>query len=443
MPGPVLRESEASVGQRLLWLLDHYRGDGGQTNAPMAWRIRGALDEPALAAALDGLVERHETLRTTYAARGRRLVQLVRAPRPLTVERLEAPAGADAEQATLRAVRARARAPIDANVQPVTATLWRIAAHDHVLLLGIDHLATDFFSNMLVSRDLGWLYDCATGASSEPPPGVGWQYVDWVEDQRRAFADGRLETLRTFWKARLAGAEVPALPRCTRRETGETGEAGHDGRAVQATLDVPADVVEGLRAIGMAARATMFPVMFAAFVAHLHGLTGQRDVAVASLFGNRLRPEVQHTVGFFVNMIVLRTQVDPGAPFPDLVRSARGTVLQALAHADLPYQMLPAQTIASTVEGRPARVDDVVFQYLESPATRHACLDYETLDLTVQAGRFALELIVHNQSQCLLRCDATRFDAEWARAFLDGFGDLLARVAADPLAPVGAAPNGA
>jgi hypothetical protein len=430
MPSPAGegREVQPSTGQRLLWLLDHYRGGGGTVNAPLAWRLRGPVSERALQEALDGLVERHEALRTSYVTRGRRLVARVHPPRPLELERCEPPAGsAPREEAIMAAAHERARTRMDVTVSPIAAALWTIGDDDRLLLLTIHHLATDFVSNMIISRDLGHLYDRATGATVAELPPIGWQYSAWAEHQVAAFAAGRLERLQAFWRDRLSGARPPLLPR--------PGGAAGPARSARATRDLAPALVERLRAIALEARSTMFAVMLAGFFAHLHRVTGQRDVAIASLFTNRTPSEVEHTVGFFVSMIVLRAHVAPGATFVELVRASRSTVVGALAHAELPYHMLPPGTVQSDGE---ARIDDVVFQYLDAPPGRPTGLPLQPLEITVNAGRFALELVVHSQSRCMLRYDAGRIDDAWATDFLAGYEALLDEVSRAP----GAAADG-
>jgi hypothetical protein len=308
--------------------------------------------------------------------------------------------------------------------------VWRIAPDEHLLLLNIHHLATDFFTNMILSRDLSWLYDRAVGATDEDLPPVQWSYSDWTEHQRAAFADGRLEELQEFWRRRLEGARLAEIPRGAAATGPERRQAELDAPG-RATYDIDPSVVQRLNEVARRLRTTMFPVLLGAFYAHLHGVTGQRDLAVASLFTNRMRPEVQETVGFFVNMIVLRGEVDPQAPVSQLVRACRTTFVEAMRHGDLPLQLLPARTLASA--------DDVVFQYLEAPAGREGTLDFEVLDLpvAVDAGRFALELVVFNQEHFMLRYNSEFGDA-WAREFLAGYAELLVALAEDPEQPVGA-----
>lgn len=418
---PVLHEAEASVGQRLLWLLDRYRGGAGAVNAPLAWRLRGPLDRTALEAALGDLGARHEALRTTFAMRRRRLVQSVHAP---WSPPLEVRAGDDDP---LAALAAEARAPMDAAGWPLRPVLWPVGDDEHLLLANIHHLATDFSSNGIIARDLARLYEArATGADADLPP-VTWQYAQWADRQRQALAGGRLEALERYWREKLAGAELPRLPY-------RQGTSSSPAAAPSVVVDFEPEMVRGLQAIAVAHRTTRFAVLLAVFFAHLHAVTGQRDLAVASLFANRIRPEVRETVGFFVNMIVLRVALDPDAGFAALVRGCRRTVLEGLARLDLPYQMLPAETVRAG--GGSARVDDVVFQYLAEGDGVRGSLRFEPVPLMVTSGRFAVELVVHDPQGCMVRFDAGRIDPEWAAGFVHGFSALAQAVAREPDAPL-------
>jgi Condensation domain len=416
-------ETEASIGQRLLWLLDHYRGGEGTINVPIGWRIRRPLDVDALKAALAALVDRHETLRTTYVSRRRRLIQQIHDGLTPPFRFTDMTAQRSPEDAALAAMDREVRTDLDPALAPVTVHLWRIAADDHLLLINLHHLATDFFSNMILTRDLGWLYDLTVGVATDPLPPVQWSYAQWSGWQAEAFANGRQAALQAFWTEVLAGSRGVSLPRVQR------GAGDRDAsRNEKETLDLDPAVVESLRTTARQLRTTMFSVMLAVFYVHLGRFTGERDMSVSSLFTNRGRPEIANTAGFFVNMIVLRGRLDPAQPFTELARGTRSIVVKALANADLPLQLLPARTVGPGTE-------DVVFQFLEAPPSHGCSLDPEVLDITVSSGRFALELVVYNHEHLMVR-SGREFDGRWARSFLDEYGALAERVAADPSAPV-------
>ncbi|HKS98455.1 MAG TPA: condensation domain-containing protein [Rugosimonospora sp.] len=412
------REVAASVGQRLLWLMDHYRGGRGTFNEQVLWRLTGPPDVAALRGAVTALTERHEVLRTTFVERSRQLTQVVHPPRPVPLSEVDTRGGP-----VRAAITAELRTPIDPGAWPTRATLLRVDGGEHVLCLSMHHLVTDDWSNSLISRELRALYH---GKELEP---VGWQYADWAGWQRETLAGAGLERLLGYWRRQLDGAALPAL---RRRDTG----APPVRRSTEINLDP--QTIAAFRTLARAHRTTLFTVMLAVFYTLLYQRTGQDDLTVASLFANRSREEVQQTVGFFVNMVALRGRLDPAAPFTELVRRTRGTVLQALLHQDLPYQMLPPKTIASAT-GRP---DDVMFQLLD-PTTSRADLQGEELDdlePQIERSRFDLELAVvplNGTFVALMMYTDHVFDADEAYRFVRDYKALTDLVAADPTAALG------
>ncbi|WP_202638501.1 condensation domain-containing protein [Bailinhaonella thermotolerans] len=411
----------ASAGQRLLWFLDRYRGAGGALNCPMVCRIGGPLDTAALEAALDGLAARHESLRTTFEGAGRNLVQVIHPPGPLPLEHAGAGTGAAVDEALTAELRTR----IDPVERPVRARLWRISPGEHVLCLNMHHLVTDTWSCDVLFRDLAAGYAALLGEGPPPPP-VGWQYAQYALWQERSLGRGGFRRHEEYWKARLAGVTPPALP---------LKPGGGGGRRLSELVEAAG--AGGLRELAAARRTTVFAVLLAVYYALLHRTTGQHDLAVASLFANRTRPEVQRTVGFLANLLVLRTSVPPRATFADLVDAARTTVLDASAHQRLPFHLLPQ----ATARGGPVRLDDVVFQLLAEPldaAVRAGGVEFRGLVPDV-AGRFDFELALMPRGRgfaAKLFYAEDRADPAWARGFAAEYARLAAAAAADPSRPV-------
>jgi hypothetical protein len=251
-------EAEASVGQRLLWLLQHYRGRGGALNVPMVWRIRGELDADALQAALNDLVARHEVLRSTYRSQGRRLRSVIHPPAELPIAREDVTGEPDPEAAAIAAMREEAATGIDPTDWPTRSRMWRIAADDHLFFLNIHHLASDASSNRLLSRDMTLLYDRAMGLEVKLPE-VDWQYADWAAWQREALAGPRLDRLKRYWSDKLTGAVPVALPQQ------EPSDSPSETVSNQERYDVEPELVEALRALARRNRTTLFPVTLAVF----------------------------------------------------------------------------------------------------------------------------------------------------------------------------------
>ncbi|MEE3922484.1 condensation domain-containing protein [Micromonospora sp. BRA006-A] len=191
-------EIPASIGQRLMWFLAHYRAETASVNCPAGFRIRGPLDPGKLAGTVDILMRRHESLRTTLHRRGRDLVQRVHEPGPTRVEWTELPAGAEAE--VQRQYADELRAPIAVEQAPVRWRAWRIGADDHVLCANMHHLVSDAWScGVLINDVIALLGDGA------PPAPVGWQYRQFSAWQHEQSASGQLRADHDYWAAKLDG----------------------------------------------------------------------------------------------------------------------------------------------------------------------------------------------------------------------------------------------
>lgn len=383
-------EELASVGQRMVWLIGRHRGDHGRLNYPLFLRLRGPLDPAAVRHAVDHLAARHEALRTTFARRRGLLTQLVHAPAPVPVTEL-----ALTPERVREEMRREAANSIDPARAPIRITLWRIAAADHLLCLNAHHLVTDAWSCRLLTDELLHLLG---GAGPLPP--VQWQYRHFVRWQRRASTTARLADAGEFWRTRLAGVRRPDVWRADRAATPPSRTVMPSAGAVlpparagtrTISMNIEGSIAQRVHDLARRERITPFAVLLAAYYLALHRVTGQVDLCVAAPFAGRTRPETARTVGLFANLVMLRTQVDPGLAFDGLLRRTASTVNEAAAHQDYPYFLLPSRAPGSRVDG----LDDVVFQMVpDLPAP------FDLGDLEVEVvppeldSRFGLEFVV-------------------------------------------------
>jgi hypothetical protein len=428
-----IREVPASVGQRVLWQMDHHRGGHGALNCPLLLRIEGPLDRDALQIAVDGLGKRHEALRTTFAGRGPRLRQLIHGrPLPLPIADVDLSAAAAPEAALQSAIASEVQTRTDTERQPVRVTLWRLAAERFVLCVNMHHLVTDGWSTAIVADDIGRLYARALARGPELAP-VAWQYADWCSWHQRQLEGDNLRRLQAYWRRQLADARLPDLPR---RDTDvpllERRTAVH--RAV-----LPHDVVGALQSFARARSTAFFTCLLAVYYALLQRETGDGDFAIGSIFANRSRREAQSTLGFLSNMVVLRTRVGMRTTFVELVAAAADVVVGAFAHQELPFQMLRLDTI----DAASMRPDAIVFQLFAGPMAPAVIGDLRIepiIDVPDGIGsrwEFELSLAPAQGGLAVLLCFAEDvYDARWARGFLDAYVSLAAAIARDPLAPL-------
>lgn len=404
-----VRRVPASVAQRLLWVLEQWRGKNGSTNCPIVLRLRGPLDMERLSSGLAALHARHESLRTTFTGRGSRLVQLVQEPRPLRLHR-EDISSDDPVRALRAAVTREVFRPVDAAEWPTRTTLFRLGPDDHGLCVNLHHAVTDGASCGLMVRDLQAL----TGAGPALPA-VRWQYVDFCRWQEEWLAGPERDADRAFWADHLAGARVPRLPL---RPT-SPGAPWVSG-SVTETID--AGTVAGLGRIARQHRTTIASAMLALYHLVLRDHTGDEDLAVASFLANRTRPELRETVGLLANMAVVRTRIGGTDGFGEVLRRTHDTAMDAFVHQRLPYQLLRGDTLTEP-DRRP---DDVMFQLvprLPGPL-RVAGTEAEIVVVDQLGSRFECEFQLYPQHgglRAVLCYNRSRLDDDLARRFVGDY----------------------
>jgi amino acid adenylation domain-containing protein len=359
----------ASYSQQRLWFLDQLQPGSGAYNMPTAARLQGPLDAAVLERALNEVVARHESLRTTFHAEAGVPVQVVTPALtiPLPVEDLSALAP-DAREARLAKFLAEAASvPFDLKDGPlVRASLVRLGPDDHVFLINTSHIVTDGISIGIIFSELSKLYAALARGLPSPLAPVAIQYADYALWQKDFLQGPELERLMSYWRERLAGELPPSeLPPDRARPPVRSGRGSR--------LRVPLLSREGALALGALCRqekTSSFSGLLAAFALLMQRYTGQDDILLGSPFGNRSRTEIEESVGFYAATVVLRLGLagDPAPTFRELLGRAREVIAGAAAHQDVPFEKIVEVL-------KPARVASanpffqIMIGYLPAPDT--------------------------------------------------------------------------
>ncbi|HEX2079919.1 MAG TPA: amino acid adenylation domain-containing protein, partial [Longimicrobium sp.] len=425
-----------SFAQQRLWFLEQLEPGGSAYNVPVALRLRGALDVPALERAVEEIVRRHEVLRTTFAQAGGEPVQVIApaGPLPLPVEPV-----AD-EDEMLRRAREEARRPFDLARGPLfRPLLFRLAGDDHLLLLNLHHAVSDGWSMAVLYGELSALYGAFRQGLPSPLPELPIQYADYALWQREHLAAGEMDRQLAWWKERLAGAPaVLELPLDRPRAVGQ------DDAGASEHLALPPEVSEALAALARREGATMFMVLLAAWQTLLARCSGQDDVVVGSPIAGRTRTETERLIGFFVNTLALRTDLSGDPPFRRLLHAVRETTLEAYAHQDLPFERLVEEVAPErSLTHSPVFQAFFVLQNVEEGALSMPGVQAERMPLSAAAAKHDLTLAAVEGGdglQLALFYRTALFDASTIRRLLGQLRVLLQAAAANPDARVSALP---
>ncbi|MEN8649788.1 condensation domain-containing protein [Streptomyces sp. 21So2-11] len=323
----------ASFGQQRLWLLEQIQPDLPLYNEAVGLRLHGPLEPAALAAAMTGVLSRHEVLRTVLELEGAEVVQVVRAAGPTELPVFDVAGGHDAAMAEARAL---AGIPFDLGRGPlIRCRLMRVAPEEHLFAIVVHHAVADGWSLGVMLRELTALYSAAVrGESLDVLPELEVQYADFAAWQRQRWEEGELAGQLEHWREELAGA-VPLRFPVDHTPAGASGTG-----TVHAPLKLPAAMIRQLRAVAPDRDVTPFMVVLAAYAAVLSRWTRQQDVVVGLPFAGRSQAELEPLIGFFVNTLPVRLDLSGDPGFLDLLSQVRRRCVGAYGHAEVPFELL-------------------------------------------------------------------------------------------------------
>ncbi|HSF43788.1 MAG TPA: amino acid adenylation domain-containing protein, partial [Thermoanaerobaculia bacterium] len=421
-----------SVTQQRLWHLDHLAPGRGAFNIAAAVRLEGLLDPAALEAALGEIERRHEILRTTFPVRTDLPVQAIAPAAASHLPRVDLsglPAARREAECGLLA-REEARRPFDLARGPVwRATLVRLDAADHALILTMHHIVSDAWSLDVLMREVAVLYTAFSQGLPSPLPELPVQFADYASWQQRWLDGPGLAPELAYWRERLTGAPALVLPPDLPHRPEQPI------RPARLPVVVEPELTRGLATLARSASATPFMAVLAAFQSVLALHTGRYDLVAGSNVANRNRLETEGLIGCFINILVLRTDLSGDPTFEELLHRVREVALEASAHQDLPFDRL-VQELEPSRTGARTLLFQVKVDLLPaaSPAELSA-LRLRGIDTGRLVARYDLHLSLQEEDGALrgdLLYDAGRFAAATVDHLRTRFGRLLEEAVRTP-----------
>ncbi|MDI1464727.1 amino acid adenylation domain-containing protein [Catellatospora sp. KI3] len=438
-PRPAGTPVPLSHAQERLWFMEQFAPGTAAYTIQVVLRVRGGLDPAVLAAALNAVAARHESLRMRFGATadGEPVLHLDDTVH-LDLAVLDAQ-GADPaarEEHVHEAVRARLAEPFDLAAGPlVRAALYRLDEGEHVLMLAVHHIVCDGWSVDVLVGELVAYYDALAAGAPDPLPPLTAQYGDFACWQRSRVADGGQARDVAFWRERLTGVPPLDLPTDFPRPVEQT----FAGAAHGITLD--GALVGALQRLAREHGATLYMTLLAAYAAVLARHARQDDFAIGSPQAGRTHPELEPLIGMFVNMLATRIDAAGDPTFAQLLARVREATLDGYAHQDLSFEQVITELNVVRDVGRSA-VFQVVFalQNYTAPGRASASgLSVSPFGSRAVATRFDLELSLLEGADGLwgsFTYNTDLFTADTVARIADGFAQLLAAVVADPHRPL-------
>ncbi len=417
-----------SLDQERFWFMEQlYPGSAG-LNITAATRMRGPVSVPAMGAALDEVVRRHAAWRTTFPVLDGVPVQRVLPPRsqPLALVDLSGLPEERREPEVLRLVAEATAAPFALEGSLVRSAFVRLGLRDHVCVLTVHHLVTDFISFQIAFSELAALY-----AGSSALPALPIQYPDFAVWQRGWLQGEALQELASWWQERLSGFPL-ALELPTDRPRPAVARMRGGRRVVGASRELS----EALRGLGRREGTTLFMTVLASVAALLHRLSGQEKLILGANNANRNRPELEPVLGCFLTQVPFPIDLTGDPSFRELLARVRQSALGSFAHQDLPFGKL-VEAIRPERDTSRQPVVQALVQVLDGQPSKAelAGVTFEPVDAHDGNARYDLMLTLFDHPGGLagsLEFDADLFDPATAERLAGLLFLQAGRAAADP-----------
>jgi amino acid adenylation domain-containing protein/non-ribosomal peptide synthase protein (TIGR01720 family) len=333
-PLPAAKAYELSHAQKRLWFLDQMIPNSPAYNVPIAFMIDGPIDIDILARSIQLVVDRHETLRTTFAATDTGPVQIIKENLPVVLVP-EDLTGLD-ESALLKIWSEEAYKPFDLARGPLfRVRLFMVSKERHMFIFNMHHIISDGWSLERLMNEIFIAYGAFAEGITPQLPYMKVQYRDYAAWQNSLLAEGALKSQEEYWVKNLSG-NLPIIELTTDRH--RPSMATTNGTTMRFDLDP--EMSQALKGAAKEQNVTLFMYLLGALDVLLSRMTGQNDIIVGSPIAGRNNPDLEPLIGFFVNSLALRTNLIGEPDFNEVLRRVKETCLGAYANQDFPFDKL-------------------------------------------------------------------------------------------------------
>ncbi|MBW4678524.1 MAG: amino acid adenylation domain-containing protein [Microcoleus vaginatus WJT46-NPBG5] len=335
---PISRTKEVplSFAQQRLWFLDQLDPGTPAYNISAAVHLKGELNVPALEKSFHEIINRHEVLRTSFATANGQPVQIIHPNFDFTLSILDLTERQNSTSKLQNFILEEAQQPFDLTRLPLLRVkLLKLETKEWVVVLTMHHIVSDGWSMGVFVQELATLYKVFCAGNPSPVPVLPIQYADYALWQRQWLQGDVLEAKLSYWKQQL-GTSLPVL----KFPTVQTQTEVSTFRGASYSFQLSANLSKEIHQVSRLENVTLFMTLLAAFQTFLYRYTNQDDLVVGTDLANRTQVETESLIGFFVNLLVLRTDLSGNPTFRELLKRVREITLKAYAHQDLPFEKL-------------------------------------------------------------------------------------------------------
>ncbi|NJN10936.1 MAG: amino acid adenylation domain-containing protein, partial [Richelia sp. RM1_1_1] len=423
-----------SFAQQGLWFIHQLSPDTPTYNIPIVINLKGSVNQAILQECLNEIVRRHEVLRTSFTLRDGQPVQVINQAVPLTLaaEDLRSLPESERNSVAHRLTTELAQQPFDLSSKSlIRAKFLQISDKNYHLIVVLHHIIADGWSISIFIKELVGLYDAYSQNEVPQLPKLPIQYRDFLNWQQKSIDGERSQPLLTYWKQKLQGElSVLNLPTDRPRPPVQTF------KGAKAQLVLPQTLRKELKDLSRQQGVTLFMTLLTAFKILLYRYTGQTDIIVGSPIASRSRAEIEQLIGFFVNVLVLRTELSEELSFQELLARVKSTALEAYVHQDLPFEKL-VEELQPNRDLSYNPLFQVMFVLQNVPIPN---LDLPDISVSYEEGhngtsKFDLTLFMEDSKEGLVAsCEYNTdlFNANTINQMLGHFQTLLSSIVSDP-----------
>ncbi|GAB1539814.1 hypothetical protein NUACC21_24810 [Scytonema sp. NUACC21] len=432
------QELPLSFAQQRLWFLAQLEPNSPFYNISAAVRLQGQLNVKALQLSFNEIVRRHEALRTNFKTIEGQAVAVISEATSLVLPILNLSELASNQQEVEVKQQALQEAQQPFNLEDdllLRVKLLHLSEQEHIVLLTMHHIAADGWSMGVLVRELAALYQAFCNEQPSPLAELPIQYVDFASWQRQWLTGEALQSHISYWLKQLEDA-----PRVLELPTDRPRPAVQTFRGGTYSFELSDELSLALNKLSQQHGSTLFMTLLAGFVALLRHYTGSEDIVVGSPIANRNRGEIEGLIGFFINTLVLRTNLAGNPTFEALLTRVREMTLAAYAHQDLPFDVLVEQLQPQRDLSR-SPLFQVMFVLQNAPmsALELQGLTLTSLESNSDTAKFDLTLYMQETASGIigtLEYNVDLFEAQTIKRMAGHLQTLLAEIVAHPQQPL-------
>ena len=424
-----------SFSQERLWFIDQMEGTLAY-HVPAVLRITGDLNTRAIASALKAVVERHEVLRTVYVSDNDQVFQQVRSANKWALEMQQEHSLINNRELQQQRLQQLINQPFNlATDYMMRATLLEVANNDYLLVLTLHHIASDGWSRAILVKEIVAFYKAFTNNLQPNLLPLPIQYADYAIWLSQNLTAEILNEKLSYWKNKLAGVEHIQFP--TQRHV----QPGLAKKTADISFTIDKVLVNQAKVLAQQQGCSLFMVMLAAFKITLYKYTGQTDICVGTPYAGRQQQELEPMIGFFLNLLAIRTNITSNQPFATYLQQLRTTVMEAFQHQEVPFE----KVVEAVVVNREAGVSplfQVMFMFQNTPEKEKIQLDKVSVTpqyFEADTARYHISVAIAEQHGSLVgtfEYDSGLYDLQTMTQFLHHYQHLLHLLVSLPAQPV-------